>query len=172
MLIKIGSKNKVKIKGTIDALRAFSFDFTKTENFDVDSGVRDQPLTRQETIDGACNRAKKIWQNNSIAIGLEDGLIKVAQTKTGFMNVCVCSIFDGNTHSLGFSSAFELPQNVIDAVLNKNLNLSQACKYVGLTEKNNIGTSDGIIGLLSKGVITRCDYVFQAVISALVAYDT
>src|SRR3989344_613534 len=110
--------------------------------FESNSGVSDQPKSLEETIKGAINRAKFSFKDCHYSFGIESGLMSVPETKTGYMNFCACAIYDGSQIHLGMSSAFEFPKKIT--------------------------SSQGIIGLLTKGRVTRKDYTIQAIRMALI----
>ena len=164
------SKNKVKIEAVSEILKDYP-DFKNAEIFskEADSEVSHQPKSLEETIEGAIKRAKNSFSNCNYSFGLESGLMKVPETKTGYMDVCVCSIYDGEHYNLGLSSAFEFPKKVIDLIFGRSMNdANQAFYNTGLTQDKKIGSSEGAIGMLTKGRVTRKDYTKQAIYMALI----
>jgi inosine/xanthosine triphosphatase len=168
MKINIGSKNKVKIEALSETLKEYS-DFEVSEIFpiEVDSGVSPQPKSLDEAVDGAIKRAKKAFATCEYSFGIESGLMKVPQTKTGYMDVTCCAIFDGKAVHLGLSSAFEFPPAVTKYIFEKDSNASVACHELGLTKSEYIGYEEGIIGILTKNKVTRKDYTKGAIRMAL-----
>lgn len=69
---------------------------------------------------------------------------------------------------MGFGPMFEYPFELIKAVMNQNINISEAARRTGLTEHEYIGHHVGVIGILTKGVIRRTTYTEMAVHAALV----
>ncbi len=132
------------------------------------SGVADQPLSLDAIVKGAQTRATTVFEDCTYSFGIESGLMRVDGTKTGYMVICACSIYDGQDHHLGLSCAFELPASIIAAIIEKGMELRDACYYTGLTDDPNLGTSQGAIGILTNGRITRKDYTKQAVTTALI----
>ena len=169
MKINIGSKNKVKIDALKEILKEYP-DFLNAEVIckDVDSGVSHQPKSLEETVDGAMKRAKNSFIDCDYSVGLESGLMKVPETKTGFMDVTACAIYDGKNFHLGLSSAFEYPIKVTDYVFKNNAELSDAYRDLGFTTKAKIGEEEGIIGVLTKGRLVRKEYTKQSIIMALI----
>jgi len=94
--------------------------------------------------------------------------MKVPHTKSGFMDVCACVIFDGKNIHLGLSSAFEPPKKIVDLIHNKGMNMSDACLEAGLTTNTKLGSSEGLIGILTRGRMNRLAYTAQAVMTALI----
>ena len=84
------------------------------------------------------------------------------------MNVCACAIYDGKDYHLGISSAFEYPTNVTKLVFSEGLEIDEAIYKTGLTDDKRIGRSGGVIGYLTKGRLTRKEYIKQAIITALI----
>ncbi|MEI7424860.1 MAG: DUF84 family protein, partial [Candidatus Staskawiczbacteria bacterium] len=120
------------------------------------------------TIDGAIKRAKNSFDNCDYGVGLESGLMKVPETKTGYMDVTACAIYDGQRFHLGLSSAFEYPIKLTKYVLDENTNISDAAKKLGITGKDNLGAEEGMIGILTKGKLDRKAYTKQAILTALI----
>jgi len=169
MKFNIGSKNKAKINALEEILKEYS-DFADAEiiSKDIDSGVSGQPKSLEETIDGAMKRAKNCFENCDYSVGLESGLMKVPETKTGFMDTTACAIYDGKNFHLGLSSCFEYPPKVVDYILKNNKDASNAFRELGLTDKAYIGHEEGIIGVLTKGRLDRKGYTKQAIRTALI----
>ncbi len=140
MKINIGSKNKQKIDALKEILKEYP-DFLDAEVAakEVDSGVSHQPKSLQETVDGAEKRAKNSFADCDYSVGLESGLMAVPETKTGYMDVTACAIYDGEKFHLGLSSAFEYPPKVIGHMLANNENASNSFRQLGFTDKPYIG---------------------------------
>lgn len=169
MKINVGSKNSVKVESVKEVLGEYD-DFKNSLVFGIesDSMVNDQPKSIDETIRGAINRAKNCFKDCNFSFGIESGLIKVPETKTGFMDITACAIYDGDKIHLGLSSAFEYPIKVTKMVLDGDINISEAFFKQGLTENPKIGSAEGAIGFLTKGRILRKDYTKQAIYMALI----
>jgi inosine/xanthosine triphosphatase len=169
MKINIGSKNKQKV----DALKEILKDYPEFSNAnviskDVSSGVSHQPKSLDETIDGATERAKNCFDDCEYSVGIESGIMKVPKTKTGYMDVTCCAIYDGKIFHLGLSSAFEYPVEVTKYVLKNNAEFSDAFRELGFTTKKKIGEEEGIISVLTKGRLDRKEYTKQAIRTALI----
>ena len=134
----------------------------------------EQPLSLEEIIQGAKNRAYNAFQASqpcSYSIGLESGLFKAPGTMTGFLEASICSIFDGTNHHIGMSCGFEIPPAILELVLTKKLNFSEACHHAKITEHAHLGSKEGLIGLLTKGKIDRKKYTKQSIITALIQLE-
>jgi inosine/xanthosine triphosphatase len=169
MIINVGSKNKQKVEAVSELLEDYP-DFCQAQviSKDVSSGVSHQPKSLEETVEGAIKRARNSFEKCDYSIGLESGLMKVPQTKTGYMDTTVCAIYDGKNFHLGMSSCFEYPVKVTKYVFDNDAELSDAFRDLGLTKKQKIGEEEGIIGILTKGKLVRKDYTKEAIRTALV----
>ncbi|GAB6096748.1 inosine/xanthosine triphosphatase [Desulfatiferula olefinivorans] len=168
MIIMIGSKNPNKIQAVTDAFCMFEpFRGARFTGVSAPSGVSDQPLGLEETITGAGNRAKNAFNGCDFSVGLESGLVPVPLSRTGYMNLSACAIFDGADLYLGLGPAFELPEAVTRLVTEHKLELDEAILRAGVSTNPRIGYSEGIIGILTQGVITRKDYMTPAVSMAM-----
>lgn len=169
MKIIVASTNPQKIKAVSSLIPKYDFlAGASIEGVSADSGVSDQPRSLEETVQGAINRAKSAFKNTDYSFGIESGLMEVPRTKSGIMDVCVCAIFDGKNIHLGLSSAFEPPQKVVDLMRTKGMNMSDACLEAGLTTNPQLGASEGLIGILTRGRMNRLAYTAQAVTTALI----
>ena len=168
MLIVVGSKNPNKIQAVKEAMQAFEpFAGADFQGVSADSGVSDQPIGLEETLTGAQNRAKQAFGDCELSIGLESGLVPVPLTHSGFMNLSACVIYDGRDMFAGLGPAFELPLSITRSVVDDHLELDEAILKSGMTNNPRIGYSEGIIGILTRGVVTRKDYMVPAVAMAL-----
>jgi inosine/xanthosine triphosphatase len=169
MKINVGSQNQNKVRAVEEALAEFpEYKNSKVEGLEVDSGVSNQPKSIEETLDGAMNRAKNAFKNCDYSVGLEAGLMKMPHTKSGYVDVTMCAIYDGKRFHLGGSSIFEYPKSMVDLIFSKNYEVDEAAYEIGITDNVRIGKANGMIDLLTKGRITRKDYTKEAVTNALI----
>ncbi len=169
MKVNVGSTNEVKVKAVIETIKDYNlFINSEVNSVNVKSEVSEQPISLDETIKGAMNRAKNAFQNCDYSLGIESGLMKVPNTKTGYMDVCVCAIFDGKNFHIGLSSAFEYPTNVVKFIFEEGMDATQAFNKIGLTKNPKIGSSEGAIGILTKGRLIRKEFTKQAIVNALI----
>jgi inosine/xanthosine triphosphatase len=172
MKIIVASKNPIKVDAVKEILRDYShLKDAEVSALEVSSGVDDQPKSLEETVQGAINRARGAFKQCDLSFGLESGLMHVPNTKTGFMDVCVCAIFDGNEFHLGLSSAWEAPKAVSDFMLNDGLDMNQAAFKAGLTTDPQVGSAQGLVGIVTKGRLTRKEYTKEAIRTALIHID-
>ena len=168
MIINIGSKNPVKIEAVKEVLRGYtSLEINRINSIEVSLETPKQPISWTQIVNGSKERARKSFSNCNYSIGLESGLIQLPNSKDHFYNVGVCSIFDGHSHSLGFSGGFEVPKKLADSIIKEEINLSQACYEYGLHPNENIGSKEGIIALLTNWRINRKEQIKQSIYMAL-----
>jgi inosine/xanthosine triphosphatase len=175
MIIAVGSTNHVKVQAVEELIQEYPLlAGSKVVSVSTVSGVSEQPFSLEETIIGAKNRAKIAFdasQPCQYGIGIEGGLCESPGTKTGFMIVNVCSIFDGTHHHIGFTSGYEVPPQILDHMLNQKMDLSQACFHSGITSKTKVGASEGLIGVLTQGRINRKQYMKECIAMSLVQLE-
>ncbi len=170
MKIIVGSKNQAKVEAVREMLQDYPhLAGAEVVGMEAESGVANQPLSLEESMRGALNRAKGVFKDCDYSIGLESGLMHVPGSKTGYMDVCVCAIYDGKEAHFGLSSAWEFPKKEItDLMVRDGLDMSQAINKIGLTSDPKIGSREGAIGILTKGRLTRKSYTKEALRTALI----
>lgn len=112
--IFLGTTSEIKFNIVKDIVK----DDYNIVSVNVDSGVSDQPLDEETTIQGAINRAKQAvrkTRNYEFSIGLEGGLSKINDV---YHLVCIAAIVDknGDIH-IGVSNKLPLPKEVSERVL-------------------------------------------------------
>ena len=169
--IVVGSLNPIKI----EAVREVMLDYSNLSQFKVtgketSSGVSKQPLSLDEIVKGANNRAKNSFDDvkHYFSVGIESGLMKVPYSNNGYMDVCVCSIYDGQIIYSGLSRAFPLPSKIAKLVLEKGKDLEEAFYECGITTEKDMGSKQGAIGLLTKGRVTRKEQIKDAIQMAFI----
>ncbi len=169
MKIYVGSLNPTKVAAVREAV-ADHPDFSSCDviGSEVASDVSEQPKTIEETVRGAMNRARAAWQEGGISFGLESGLMEVPYTRTGYMDICVCAIYDGADYHHGISSAWECPVDVTKMMLEDGMNMSEAFYKSGRTDDPSIGSSIGVISVLTGGRVDRKAYTMQAIHMAMI----
>ena len=167
---KVGSTNKAKVAAVNDTLKDYPhLADAEVAGAKTDSGISDQPLSLDETIMGAMNRARSAFTDCEYSVGIESGLMAVAQAKSGYLDVCVAVIYDGSEFHLGISSAWEFKDtSIITSMIKEGLDMSQAIQRAGMTSNENIGSEEGAIGIVTKGRVDRKAYTKQALQMALI----
>ena len=169
MRINVASKNPVKVEAVREVINNYP-DLANHVVFGIEtnSGVGGQPKSLEETVQGAINRARAVFNGCIYSFGIESGLMLVPQTKTGNMDFCVCAIYDGKNYHLGLSCAFEFPAKVTQMIHEQGIDANEAFYRCGLTNNKKIGSSEGAIGMLTRGRMSRKDYTKQSIQMALI----
>jgi inosine/xanthosine triphosphatase len=171
MRINVGTQNKGKIQAVINALINYrDYAAALVNGCEVESGVSDQPLGLDETITGAMNRARLAFAagDADLGLGLESGIIEVPHTKSGHMDTTACAIYDGQRFHIGLSSCFEYPKEMIDSVMIDHKEITDAAVALGFADDPAFREGQGMIGILTKGAVTRIKYSEQAVHTAMI----
>lgn len=97
MKINIASKNITKINGVSEALKLYPKHFSDAVIQSVPVAVEEfgHPKNITEVMQGAVKRAKDAFKDCEYSFGIEGGLMEVPLSKTGYMEVSACAIFDG-----------------------------------------------------------------------------
>jgi len=141
--------------------------------FSVATGVDEQPIGLEVTATGARNRAVAAYAEARhllgpagplLALGIESGVFEVAGA---YYDVCFVSAYNGARHHLGLSCAFEVPPKILAFMLQQGMDMSQASNASGISSDPKLGSGQGLIGILSRGRITRQEYTVQAITNAL-----
>ena len=169
MRVHVGSKNKTKVN-SVEGVFNKSAKFAHAEVVGVSVEVPEfgHPKSLQETVEGAMARALQASKGADLGVGIEGGLMAVPHTKGGYMEIAACAIYDGVEYHLGLSPAFEWPLAVLDGILNKGLDGSQAVAAAKMTNEEKLGTNLGTIHLLTNGRTDRTEQNSFAVMMALV----
>ena len=175
VVVAIGSTNKVKVQAVEAVIQGYpQFVDARLVPISADSEVSDQPLSLEETIRGAKNRAKNAFaacDACTYSFGIESGLFEAPGTETGFLYGSICSIYDGTRYAIGISCGFEVPPAVLDLVRSDGLELCNAVHQAGVTANPKLGAAEGLIGLLTQGRIDRQKYTEQCITTALIQLE-
>lgn len=167
--VVVASKNPVKIQATQNAFECV-FENQEFEyiGVSVNSGVSDQPMSSNETLDGAKNRANNAKETISDAdywVGLESGLEDTNGQLEVFAWMCIISR-DGQL-GIGRTGSFFLPTQVSELVL-QGMELGDASDI--FFKQENTKHKTGVVGLLTNELITRESYYITALIFALIPF--
>lgn len=149
--VAIGSTNPVKVGAVREALGKL-FPKAKFVGVEVDSGVSRQPMSDEETLRGARNRAKAALKKvgADMGVGLEGGVMPM---KEGMMNTVWCCLVmrDGDEFVSG-GEHFLLPPRWAKKLVNGK----EVAEILDdeLPEKN-VREKQGMIGVLTRGLISR-----------------
>jgi len=169
MIINIWTTNEIKL-GTVRDLEGYyeRFVIDSLVPHKVDSGIVDQPMSMEETILWASNRAKNAYAQSpcDFAIWMESGLMPSVQANTGYVACEVAVIRDGEKKYIGIWGGIEYPKAVTDRIVNHGEDLNTAFLNAWFSEEF-AGDKNGIMGFLTDNRITRKDYPKQVIIYAL-----
>lgn len=162
--VVVASLNPAKINAVKSAFQsAFPHQAFEFIGISVESEVDDQPMSDEETRDGALNRVKnaKISQPNAdYYVGLEAGI----EDNVTF----AWMIIESDTHrGESRSASLMLPPLVIEKLDHAN-ELGDVMDEVFGTE--NIKQKGGAISLLTQDLLTRSSVYHQALLLALIPF--
>ncbi|HAS63750.1 MAG TPA: non-canonical purine NTP phosphatase [Vibrio sp.] len=162
--VVVASLNPAKIKAVESAFQsAFPQQELAFIGVSVPSNVSDQPMSNQETYQGAINRvknAKMAHQGADFYVGLEAG-IESAVTFAWMV------IESDNKRGESRSASMMLPEKVASR-LSQEVELGSVMDEVFNTR--NIKQKGGAIGLLTQHQLTRSSVYHQALIMALIPF--
>ncbi len=179
MRVALGTKNTIKLEAVTEAFVLYHIDIW-IYTYDVPTHAASQPLSFTETKEtGAFERALGAFEQYKagygrepdIALGIESGVDRVGEKV--YEGTWVCMIYKGEVY-YACSSIWECPKDIADLLFihektgKDPLDLSQIAKKLGMTYSDTIGQEQGIVGLVTKGVLTRKEYTKHAVIMALI----
>lgn len=170
MKVAIGSKNPVKIAAVQEAFekvwpgRSFEFD-----GVEVLSGVSDQPMSDEESITGATNRARRAREQKDadFGVGLEGGIQKIGERWFD----CGWIVVTDRDGKLGVGSSIRMivPQKMMALILSGK-ELGEVVDIVFGTK--NAKQAEGHFGLMTNKGVTRKDGYRDGVIAALPIFIT
>lgn len=173
--VVVASANPVKVEAVAETLHHYPFlQPHLVHSVAVPSGVSEQPMTLQETIDGARHRAFGAFFEMPChySFGIESGIMQAeAGNELQHYDICVCAVYDGQQWGQGLSCAFALPPMVSAMLQGHGLSLEQAMRRSGLSAQARLGQGEGAIGVLTGGRLSRKEYTKQAVMMALVPFE-
>lgn len=168
-IIVIASNNPVKIQATLNGFRRmFPNEEFEVTSVSVSSGVSDQPLSDEETLKGAVNRAQNAAEVKPQAdywVGIEGGVEADRGEMGAFAWVAVKS---SELMGKGRTGTFFLPEAVAD-LIRQGEELGRADDMV--FNRENSKQEEGAIGLLTDSVIDRTSLYEHAVVLALVPFE-
>ena len=166
MKIVIASANPVKIKAVKTVLQPL-YPQAKFTHRQTASQVPRQPLTDQQTRQGAINRAQASLQQTQadLAVGIEGG---VMSTSVGMFATAWAAIIDSQGKlGLGGGLHFLLPKKIAVAI-NQGKELGPIMDK--LTNRKNVKQQGGAVEVLTKGLITRTQGYIRLVELALAKF--
>ncbi|WP_249872042.1 DUF84 family protein [Oceanobacillus saliphilus] len=158
MHIVVGSKNPTKIEAVKDI-----FPEAEVTSLEVESGVRPQPFSDEETKQGAINRAMDCMKSeeNAIGIGLEGGVMYVGQP----LYLCNWGALvtpDGHIFT-GSGARIVLPAEIEEG-LKDGKELGDLMD--GYAKKQEVRKNEGAIGIFTNDLVSRQE-MFSHVVKLL-----
>lgn len=164
MRVAVGSQNPVKLEAINQAFNLY-FDEIEIIPVIVDSGVQPFPMSHQETLTGAKNRAQEAWEADTsvnYAVGIEAGVFSI---ETSFLVQGFAAIKKDDEVGLGCSVAFEVSPNIITKIDPSSDRSKQTIEQI--LGRSNIFHQEGVVGVLTQNQLTRTRILRDAVICAL-----
>lgn len=165
--IAVASRNPVKIDAVREGLSVFLNTDIELHGVLVESGVPDQPMSNDETLQGAQIRvanARLNFPGYDFYVGVEGG---VEDTVSGLMAFAWIVISNGKITGNARTASFFLPPEVARLV-HQGMELGDADDIV--FAKSNSKQQNGAIGLLTKDVISRKTLYLPAVQMAFIPF--
>lgn len=166
--IIVASENPVKIQAALAGFkRMFPDEKFAVGGISGESGVKDQPMSDEETLLGAENRARnamKTCLEADYCVGIEGGVEQKGKEMYTFAWVAIVS---KKIVGRGKTASFLLPSKVVKLIKNGK-ELGDAMDEI--FKKSNSKQKEGAIGILTEGVIDRKTLYTPAVMSALIPF--
>ncbi len=167
--IVVASKNPVKINTTYEGfIKMFPEETFEITGISAKSGVSDQPMTEEETIKGAMNRADNAQIAESEAdywVGIEGGIEDTADGLLTFAWIVIKS--KSGKYGKGRTGSFFLPAKVAE-LIKQGKELGEADDIV--FQKVNSKQDNGAVGILTGNILTRTTFYEPAVMLALIPF--
>ena len=164
----VATKNPVKINAVKGAFtRMFSSEKFEFTGKGAPSGVSDQPMSDEETFQGAKNRTEFIkadQPNFDYWVGVEGGIEATEEEMNAFAWIVIFTI---DQASKAKSGTFYLPNKIKNLVIS-GMELGEADDIV--FGENNSKQKSGAVGLLTGDLIDRKKLYEEAVILALIPF--
>ena len=164
--VAVGSQNPVKIEAADKVMRRY-WPNAVVSGVDVTSGVRDQPLTDDEAILGAKNRARRARTvlDAGFGVGIEGNTIETAYGMFGTGWAVIVDV--SGRVGIGAGGRFLLPDHVAEGVRQgEELGLLMD----RITGEKNTKQRHGAVGILTAGAVTRRQALELAVQFALTSF--
>ena len=131
----------------------------------VDHGVPEQPVGVQ-VYEGAYRRAVLALETAEadFGVGIEAGPMKV--DPVGYLEGQIAVVASSEGIGVGVSPLFMLPDDVLERVV-QGVELSEAFRH---KRSRDVGESIGIVGIVTRGAVTRQDLTEAALAMALIPF--
>ncbi|MGA8143392.1 MAG: inosine/xanthosine triphosphatase [Candidatus Acidiferrales bacterium] len=182
LIIAVGTARKPKVEAVRDALTLIGPSLSGTAeveivSVEVPSGVRHTPLSHEDLMAGARQRAEalvRIAREKNVPwnyfVGLEGGLdvIQDGSKRLVFLESWAYVMDGASRGAFGRSGAVAVPEALAKRVVDDGVELSEAID--AFAGGRGIRDAQGAWGVLTRNIITRQDAFRVAVISAFAPF--
>ncbi len=169
MKVVVASTNPVKINTTeIGFAKMFPDTTFEISGVSALSNVSNQPMSEEETLQGATNRAENVSRlvpEADFWVGIEGGLEEIDGEFEAFAWIVVKA--KNGKEGKGRTGSFFLPKKVAE-LIRQGKELGEADDIV--FGRINSKQTTGAVGILTGDVLTRTSYYEPAVILALIPF--
>ena len=173
IVIAVGSGNPCKVEAVRAAFaRCFPGRALDVFACAVPSGVSDQPMGSEETLRGARNRATaaaaaSTLRQVSFSVGLEGGLERDASSGTLACFAWMAILNARGGWGTSRTASFDLPPPIA-RLIEDGLELGDADDK--FFKRTGSKAGEGVVGLLTHGIIDRAAYYEHALVMALIPF--
>jgi inosine/xanthosine triphosphatase len=168
MLVVVGSDSRVKVEAARLAFEGY-FGGVEVRGLPVASGVSPFPMSDEETLRGAVNRARgaaELEPGAEYSVGLEGGLSRMG----GWLMVKqVAVVLGGGVAGLGLSPGYACPERLYGLIAGARDGVGREAIDSYLGEPEVLG-GQGAIGVLTGGRMDRTHASMEAVVCALTRF--
>lgn len=168
MRVAVGSRNPVKVEAVRQAFeRVWPEQAWEVQGVEVPSGVSNQPMSDEESIRGAHNRASGAISalDADYGVGLEGGM---QHTGDQWLDCGWIAVVDRQGRKgLGSTIKMVVPERMV-RMIHEGLELGEVIDIV--FERQNSKQAEGHFGLMTRKALTRTSGYADGVIAALARF--
>ncbi len=168
MKVVVGSQKNPKINAVKSVFaKYFPEDEIEVLGTDAASGVSSHPISAEESIQGARNRANNAALAEPSAdyyVGIEGGLLEIGE-RAWEIGWVVIRNKDG-VYATGMGAGIEMGPTILN-IIKEGRELDLILEDMGF---GRLGNANGFYGLATNDVVTRTDALTQAVAFALARF--
>jgi len=171
LVVVVGSTNKAKVAAVEEGLKLiFPTKKTTVVPKEVTSGVRSQPMSDEEGMTGAINRAKGAFKmmregTAQFGIGIEGGVSSVCGH--WFESGWVAVVDKNGKLGLGTAARLELSDTIVKQ-LKSGKELAQVVD--AMSGETDVRSSQGVMGILTNGLLPRKESLINGIIFAFAPF--
>ncbi len=169
--IVVGSSNPVKIDAVQAAFQRLFGVFCELQvlGFACNSGIAPQPMSDNECVQGAINRAAtalRLVPDADYSIGVEAGLCRISYGGGRWFDRTWVAILnkDSREEGLASSAGCLTPQYIVDRIVKDKSGLG--CIMNDLLSRDDVAQKEGYVGVVTNNAVTREDVTQQAIMVA------